>query len=94
MKLPEHKPQNFWQLFFTKEELQSGRADSHHDSLFTQLELGHNPQYFWQSRFTANELQSGYAASQYDSLFSQFEDAMSGNKNLEVIHNMMLILVI
>ena len=65
LKLPPHKPQNFLHLFFVKEELQSGEADSHHDSSFTQLELWHNLQNFLQSRLAADVLQSGPAASQY-----------------------------
>ena len=68
LKLPPHKPQNFLHFFLVKEKLQSGQADSHHDSSFVQLELSHNPQYFLQSRLAADVLQSGRAASQY-SLF-------------------------
>ena len=62
--LPPHNPQYFLQLSLANEVLQSGLADSHHDSWFTHLEAWHNPQYFLQSRLAALVLQSGLAASQ------------------------------
>ena len=71
--LPPHSPQYFLQLSFAKEELQSGLAASHHDSLFTQLEVWHSPQYFLQLSFANEVLQSGLAASHHDSLFTQLE---------------------
>ena len=82
MKLPPHKPQNFLHLSLVKEELQSGQADSHHDSSFTQLELSHNPQYFLQSRLAADVLQSGREASQY-SLFLHSKGPIDRNNQYE-----------
>ena len=62
--LPLHRPQSFLQFFCTNFLLQSGLADSHHGSLFMQLELVHNPQYLLQSCCAWAVLQSGCAASQ------------------------------
>ena len=53
LQIPPHKPQYFWQFSFVVAILQSGRAASHHDSLFSHfcsVEKWYNTSGYWTYR--------------------------------------------